>query len=629
MGFEVNVLKRESTMATYMQTIQCHWPRAFLLLKEHRYLRLVALATGGLFMSLVIALLVLVFIQQTLVRHSGDTVAAAAAHTASRLDRLLYERAGDGQMMARAFVDRLNDRDFLSAYVTWMAHAYPVYEWLAVLDTHGTIIAANRSEWISQNRANAAWFAQLVQSPHGLVLDGKIYAESNGQVAVGFASPIRDRMGHVQGYVAAFVSLAMLEKTYLGMSPFVQGMEGDIPAEYVLVNHEGIALIDSLEHEEGWADLATLPSVQALRASNRAGFVKERRVRDRTEVISGYARTQGYGDIPDFGWGVLVRAQHAKIVEPISRLTRLVAFGGLTIMAISLGLLVTMLIRLGREIETIRDTEKEVDRRVTERTQQVADQQAQLIQTAKLASLGQLSAGVAHELNNPLNNINLMVLNVLDEVDGGLRGRQLQPRFQEKLHLIAAEVQRATSIVNNLRTFARASGSKKGLLSLADVIYRSAELLRETFRINQVEFSVQLADPKVEVWGNRVQLEQVFLNLLMNASDAVKGAAVRQITIEVLDEADQDWQLVTITDTGHGMAPETLSHIFDPFFTTKEVGQGTGLGLSIAYGIIKDHGGVISAQSEVGHGASFRFRLPMTERRIMRDGDRDALTALG
>jgi two-component system C4-dicarboxylate transport sensor histidine kinase DctB len=203
------------------------------------------------------------------------------------------------------------------------------------------------------------------------------------------------------------------------------------------------------------------------------------------------------------------------------------------------------------------------------------------------------------------------VLNALDQVDEGLTGRHLQQPLHEKLEIIAAQVERASSIVRNLRTFARDSGMKKGPVVVGEAIHSAAALLAETFRMGEIELSVDLADPQAEVWGNRLQLEQVLVNLLMNASDALNGAVVKRISMTV--KADGDWNVVTVADTGHGMATETLSHIFDPFYTTKDVGVGTGLGLSIVYGIMKDHGGLISAQSQPGDGASFELRFPGNE----------------
>jgi signal transduction histidine kinase len=577
-------------------------------LSQNPYSRLIALVMVGVTLSVLIVIVVLVILQQTLVRHSGETMALEAAHLASRLDRVLYERAGDAQMMAHAFVNRLNDPKYLSGYLAWMVKEYPPYRWLAVLDSQGTIIATTASEWLSQTRSSADWFRREVETANGIVFDAQVYPESNGHVAVGFAVPIRGGPeDQVQGYVASFVSLALLEQSYLGVSQYVQGLEESVPTEYIVVNRDGIALIDSVAHE-GQVNLAGLLSVHALRDRTHPGFVKERRLRDGTDVVTGYARTRGYGDVPDFGWGILVRAEHARIVGAISRLTRLVALGGLTAFTVLLGLLFTIMVRLRKEMDKVRQSHEDVEIQVAERTQKVVEKQEQLIQTAKLASLGQLSAGVAHELNNPLNNIKLLVLNALDQVDEGLNGRQVQQPLHKNLKIVAAQVERASSIVQNLRTFARDSGMKKGPVVLGEAIHSAAALLAETFRMGEIELSVESADSKTEVWGNRLQLEQVLVNLLMNASDALKGAVVKRINITV--KTDGDWEVVIVTDTGHGIPAEILSHIFDPFYTTKEVGVGTGLGLSIVYGIMKDHGGLISAQSQPGKGASFELRFP-------------------
>ena len=382
------------------------------------------------------------------------------------------------------------------------------------------------------------------------------------------------------------------------------------PRDILWSTRDGLVLIDSVGHERH-VNLAGLPSLHALRDRARPGFVKERRVRDGIDVVTGYAPTRGYGDVPDFGWGVLVRAEHARIVASITRLIRFVALGGLAAIAVLLGLLFTIIGRLRKEMDKVRQSHDDVEVRVAERTEQVVAKQEQLIQTAKLASLGQLSAGVAHELNNPLNNIKLLVLNALDQVDEGLTGRQLQQPLHEKLEIVAAQVERASSIVQNLRTFARDAGMKKGPVVLGEAIHSAVALLAETFRIGAIELAVHLTNPTAQVWGNRLQLEQVLVNLLMNASHAVKGALVKQVCITT--KSDGAWEVLTVSDTGHGIAPETLPYIFDPFYTTKEVGVGTGLGLSIVYGIMKDHGGHISVQSHPGQGASFELRFPTNE----------------
>ncbi len=236
------------------------------------------------------------------------------------------------------------------------------------------------------------------------------------------------------------------------------------------------------------------------------------------------------------------------------------------------------------------------------------EKQQQLVQTAKLASLGELSAGIAHELNNPLNNINLFVHNALDQVDKTLHGQPAQESIHRGLDMALGQIARAARIINNLRSFARTAGTDRGPVPVTELIHDSVSLLHEKLHQGNIEVAVTLEDPRTEVWANRLQLEQVLVNLLTNACDALHVAAVKQIT--VTGRTDQAWHVITVSDTGEGMPAEMVPRIFDPFFTTKEVGVGTGLGLSIVYGIIKEHGGHISVHSQVGEGTTFEIRLP-------------------
>ena len=572
------------------------------------FYRLMALAATVVTVGLLVFCIVLVLLQQALIRRSGETLANAAANTAGRLDRVLFERMGDAQMMSRDFSGRTHDRSYLSAYLGWMNQAYPIYQWLAVLDSKGTVIATTVGEWQGQNRSSAEWFQRASVSSQVSMLEVQPYPETKGEMAIGFASTIRGWDGQRQGFVVSFVTLRVLEESYLEMSKVVQWLgDVNVPVEYIVVSRDGLALIDSAYHQEGHVNLSALPSIKRLWETEGWGFVSEHAFRDRAEFITGYARTRGYREAANPEWGVLVRVLRAHILGSVSRVTSLVAVGGLIVVALLVGLLFAMMARLRREMGKVRQSQEELEHRVAQRTREVVDKQQQLIQTSKLASLGQLSAGIAHELNNPLNNIGLLVFNALDQIEQGLKGRQLQEPLHAKLDAALAQVERAGRIIQNLRTFARASGTTMGPVVLAEVIQASVGLVSEQFRLGVIEVSVDLEDPSAEAWGNTLQLEQVVVNLLTNAKDAVAQTSVKRITIMV--RPDHEWQLITVTDTGHGMTDDTLLHIFDPFYTTKEVGVGTGLGLSIVYGIIEDHGGRISAWSRPGEGTTFEIRL--------------------
>ncbi|PYO84431.1 MAG: two-component sensor histidine kinase [Gemmatimonadetes bacterium] len=250
----------------------------------------------------------------------------------------------------------------------------------------------------------------------------------------------------------------------------------------------------------------------------------------------------------------------------------------------------------------LRETTAEMQRR----EQELREKQEQLVQAGKLATLGELTTGVAHELNNPLNNTALFVGNAIDLIELGATDSRRAVR--ELLHAME-QVRKATEIISHLRTFGRAAPASREPISLRQVIERALFLLQEQFRVREVEVTIDLGPEELVVVGNPIQLEQVFINLLTNARDAVADAPRKAIRISgaVVARAVE----VAVADTGHGIPPELERRIFDPFFTTKEVGKGMGLGLSITYGIIKEHGGTISVVSPPGEGAAFLIHLPL------------------
>lgn len=263
-----------------------------------------------------------------------------------------------------------------------------------------------------------------------------------------------------------------------------------------------------------------------------------------------------------------------------------------------------------RKTETaLRESQEQLEHRVDQRTQELQKKQEQLLQTSKLASIGELATGVAHELNNPLNNIGLIASNLTESFNQRKESESEFKPVQENLTIITDQVRRASQIISSLRTFGRSAGTQKGPVNLHDVITAAIVLIDQQLRLSNVVLHVQLTDEQPLVQANAIQLEQVFVNLLSNARDAVKQSAVKTVTIvtRLRDEVVE----TVFHDTGVGIAPEDLKCIFDPFFTTKEVGAGTGLGLSISYGIIVDHGGTILVESRPENGTTFIIRLPL------------------
>src|SRR2546426_3084498 len=250
----------------------------------------------------------------------------------------------------------------------------------------------------------------------------------------------------------------------------------------------------------------------------------------------------------------------------------------------------------------LRETTAEMQRR----EQELRDKQEQLVQAGKLATLGELTTGVAHELNNPLNNTGLFVGNAVDLIELGVTDKG---QIVRELRHALQQVGKATEIISHLRPSGRAAPASREPISLRQVIERALVLMREQLRQREIEVTVDLGPEELVVVGNPIQLEQVFINLLTNARDAVGGGPRKAIRISgAVGAAAVE---VAVADTGPGIPPGLERRIFDPFFTTKEGGPGTGRGLSITYGIVKEHGGTISVVSRPGEGATFLLHLPL------------------
>ena len=251
----------------------------------------------------------------------------------------------------------------------------------------------------------------------------------------------------------------------------------------------------------------------------------------------------------------------------------------------------------------LRETTDEVQRR----EQELREKQEQLVQAGKLATLGELTTGVAHELNNPLNNIGLFIGNVADLLELQTRDPD---RMLRDLGKAMEQVRKASQIISHLRTFGRVAPASREQVSVKTILLQALSLLQEQLRLRNIEVRQHLCREDVIVMGNAIQLEQVFLNLLTNARDALAESSEKVIHIGCSLGHD-NMVRVQFRDTGPGIPVGFEDRIFDPFFTTKEVGAGTGLGLSITYGIVRDHQGTISVESQPGQGAVFLIELPL------------------
>lgn len=262
--------------------------------------------------------------------------------------------------------------------------------------------------------------------------------------------------------------------------------------------------------------------------------------------------------------------------------------------------------------DEIAELNSTLEARVEQRTRELGEAQAQLVQSEKMASLGQLVAGVAHELNNPIGFVHAN-LQLLDEqvrkvttADPGSPEAQRARDAMTKLLARSREgTGRVKKIVEDLRTFSRVDHAELQEVDLHEGIERTLSLIEPRLK-EGITVERHYGDlPPVRCYAG--QLNQVFMNLLMNAADAMPGGG----TIGIRTVRSDRGVRLEFSDTGPGIPPEIRSRVFDPFFTTKPVGKGTGLGLSISHGIVERHGGRISVESAVGHGTTFTIDLPL------------------
>jgi len=236
----------------------------------------------------------------------------------------------------------------------------------------------------------------------------------------------------------------------------------------------------------------------------------------------------------------------------------------------------------------------------------------QLLQAEKMSSIGMLAAGVAHEINNPLTSVagysEALLRRLRDDSSLGEDSRLKD--FKTYLGVIIRESYRCKGIIDSLLSFSRKSEGAVGFVNLNQVLSEVLELVRHKARNEKIEIRESLQADLPLVKGDASGLRQVFLNLTVNALQAIEGSGVIDITTS---DVEGGMITATVSDTGCGIPPAMLEQIWDPFFTTKEVGKGVGLGLAVSYNIIKKHGGEVSAESTPGKGSKFTVRLPLCQ----------------
>jgi PAS domain S-box-containing protein len=229
----------------------------------------------------------------------------------------------------------------------------------------------------------------------------------------------------------------------------------------------------------------------------------------------------------------------------------------------------------------------------------------QLLQASKLASLGKLTAGISHEIGNPLASISSLVQELMSI---NMDSKEDRVFTEEALKTINGHIGRIANIVRSLGDFARVSTTEKTVSNLVEILDRTINLVKYDKRFKNIQLVKEIEDNIPEFRVNQDKIQQVFLNLIINALDAMPDGGMLRVAMKRLDSQVE----IIFNDSGVGIEPDVIDKIFDPFFTTKSPGRGTGLGLSICYGIIREHNGTITVKSKKGEGTTFTIRLPFS-----------------
>jgi two-component system NtrC family sensor kinase len=265
--------------------------------------------------------------------------------------------------------------------------------------------------------------------------------------------------------------------------------------------------------------------------------------------------------------------------------------------------------RLRSALAELNQFTQNLESKVEERTEQLQAAQKKLLHSDRLASLGQLSASVAHEINNPISgvlNLSMLMQRMLKE-DGVPPGRVEE--FRKYLAQVSTETARVGRIVSDLLAFSRRGKPQRAPADLNRIVRATLSLAQHKMKLSNVTVETNLEENLPDVPCDASQIQQVALNLALNAAEATEGRGDRRVTVST--SRGQGTVALAVADNGEGIPPENLNKIFDPFFTTKSDGKGVGLGLAVSYGIIQAHGGDIEVTSAAGEGTTFTVTLPL------------------
>lgn len=268
----------------------------------------------------------------------------------------------------------------------------------------------------------------------------------------------------------------------------------------------------------------------------------------------------------------------------------------------------SMVSELKSSREKLENWAHELEAEVARKTEEIKEGQEQLIHTEKLASLGRMAAGVAHEINSPLTGVVTFAHLMLERVPPE------EKEDREDLEVIIEQAERCSKIIKGLLGFSRALPADQMEIDINHTILQTIELVENQAKFHNITISINLSPGLPLIEGDASQLQQVYMNLIINAADAMDNKGEIRITTREVEKDGERHIGIEFKDTGPGIPEEHLGRLFEPFFTTKPVGKGTGLGLAVSHGVVKKHGGSIRVMSKGQKGTSFILNLPVKQK---------------
>ena len=514
------------------------------------------------------------------------------------------------------------DEQRLQAMNRWLAETNALIEAsdLYLINLAGDTIAASNharpDSFVGQNFSYRPYFTAARDGGSGRYF---ALGTTSGVRGYYFASPVRDGAGRVQGVLALKIGVDAIEAGWRARDYRI-----------LVTDPEGVVFMST---DPGWLYRGLLPltpeRIERLATTRRysdaaldeiqavettAGGVALLRLADGAGTTREYIAAAT--PMPRAGWTVRVLLE----TTPLRTQARLAVLAFALLLLVGLLLAWTLIQRRARLAERLAiqaaaqaDLERQVAERTADLTRANEDlhrMQADLVQAGKLAALGRMSAALSHEINQPL----AAARNYADSA-GLLIDRGDLPRARENIGQILGLIDRMAAIARHLRNVARKPNEPLKVVDLAAVVQDSLAIAEARLTAARAEVLLDLPANLPTVQGGPVRLQQVIVNVLSNAADAVEGLADRRI--EVVARAEGDEVMLSIRDHGPGVAPAIADRIFDPFFTTKQVGSGLGLGLSISYNIMKDFEGDLRVANHPDGGAVFTLLLRRAQREAL------------